>query len=51
MHDEDDSIHDEHDSSEDENVTEIQTYEDNGEQNNVQENRLLTTNSEVKVKN
>ena len=36
--------------SEDENVTEIQTYENNKEQN-VQEEKLLTTNFEVKVEN
>ena len=50
MHDEDDSIHGEDDSSEDENVAEIGTYEDNGEQNNGKEDKLLTTNFEVKVK-
>ena len=31
MHDKDDLIHDEFDTSEDENVTEIETYEHNGE--------------------
>ena len=44
------TIHDEENSSEAENVTEMQTYENNGEQNK-QEEKLLTTNFEVKVKN
>ena len=51
MHDEDDSIQDEDDSPEHENITENETYQDNGEQNNVQDNKLLTTNFEVKVEN
>ena len=38
------------DTSEDQSVTEIQTYEHNGEQNK-HENKLLTTNFEVKVEN
>ena len=50
MHNEDDSIHDENESSE-ENVTDIETHENNGEQNNKQEDKLLTTNFEVKVEN
>ena len=49
LHDEDDSIHDEDESSEEEHVTEIETYFVNGEQNNIQGNKLLTTNLEVKV--
>ena len=40
----------EDDTSEDQSITEIQTYENNQEQN-VQNNELLTTNFEVKVKN
>ena len=51
MHDEVDSIYDEAESSEEEHVTEIQPYTDNGEQNNKQDNKLLTTNFEVKVEN
>ena len=37
----------ESDTSEDENVAEIQTYENNGEQNNTQESKLPITNFEV----
>ena len=44
------TIHDEENSSEDENVTEMQTYGNNGEQHK-QENKLLNTNFEVKVEN
>ena len=51
MHDEDDSIHDEDESSEEEDVTEIKTHADNGEQTNIQDNKLLTTNFEAKVEN
>ena len=51
MHDEDDSTYHEHDSSENENITETETYTDNGEQNNIQDNKLLTANFEVKVEN
>ena len=51
IHDEDDSIHEEDESSEEENMNEIETYEDNGEQNKIQEDKLLTTNFEVKVEN
>ena len=51
MHDEDDSIHDEDDLSEDKNVAEIETYEVNVEQNNMKEDKLLSTNFEVKVEN
>ena len=51
MHDEHDSIYDKDESSEKENVTDIETYRNNGEANNVHENKLLTTNFEVKVKN
>ena len=50
MHDEDNSSEPEGESSEGENVIDIDTYEDNGEQN-VQESKLLTTNFEVKVEN
>ena len=46
--DEQNVLETEDDTSEDENVTEIQTYENNQEQN-VQEEKLLTTNFEVKV--
>ena len=51
IHDEDDSIHEEDESSEEENMNEIETCENNGEQNNIQEDKLLTTNFEVKVEN
>ena len=37
------------DTSEEENVAEMQTYENNGEQNNEQDNKLLTTNFELNV--
>ena len=50
IHDEEIISEAEDDTSEEDNVTEIQTYENNGEQNK-QENKLLTTNFEVKVKN
>ena len=49
MQDEDDSTHDEDDLSEEENAIEIETPTNNGEKNNVQNNKLLTTNFEVKV--
>ena len=49
-HDEENLLETEDDTSEDENVTEIQTYENNQELN-VQNNKLLTTNFKVKVKN
>ena len=49
-HDEENSSENEDDTSEDENVTEMQTYEINGEKN-VQEDKLLTTNFEVTVEN
>ena len=48
-HDEKNSSESVDDTPEDENVTEMQTYENNGEQNK-QEEKLLTTNFEVKVK-
>ena len=58
MHDEDNSIHDQENSSEDENdtsdensVIEIETPINNGDQNSIHENKLLTTNFEVKVEN
>ena len=50
IHDEENSSEAEDDTSEDENVTEMQTYGNNGEQNK-QENKVLTTNFEVKVEN
>ena len=50
-HDEENSSEAKDDTSENENVAEMQTYENNGEQNNTQENKLLTTNFEVKVEN
>ena len=49
-HDEENSSETEDETTEEENVVEMQTYENNGEQN-VQDNKLLTTNFEVKVKN
>ena len=51
MHDEDDTIYDEDESSEEENEDEIQSHQKNGEQNNKQDNKLLTTNFEVEVEN
>ena len=50
IHDEENSSESVDDTPEDENVTEMQTYENNGEQNK-QEEKLLTTNFEVKVEN
>ena len=52
-HDEENSSEAEDDTSEDENMNEMQTYENNGELNNAQEDKLLgvTTNFEVKVEN
>ena len=50
IHDEENSSEAEDDTSEEENVTEMQIYENIGEQNK-QENKLLTTNFEVKVEN
>ena len=49
-HDEENVSEAEDDTSDEENVIEMQTYENNGEQNK-QEEKLLTTNFEVKVKN
>ena len=49
-HDEQNVSETEDDTSEDGNITEMQTYGNNGEQNK-QEDKLLTTNFEVKVKN
>ena len=49
-HDEENSSEAEDDTSEDENVTEMQTYGNIGEQNK-QANKLLTTNFEDKLKN
>ena len=50
IHDEENSAEFVDDTPEDENATEMQTYENNGEQNK-QEEKLLTTNLEVKVRN
>ena len=50
IHDEENSSETEDDKSEEQNLNEMQTYENNGEQN-TQENKLLTINFEVKVKN
>ena len=49
-HDEQNVLETEDDTSDEENVTQMQTYENNGEQNK-QEDKLLTTNFEVKVEN
>ena len=49
-HDEENLSEAEDDTSDEENVIEMQTYENNGEQNK-QEEKLLTTNFEVKVEN
>ena len=48
-HDEENPSEPEDDTSDENSVSEIETYENNGEQNNEQEDRLLTTNFEVKV--
>ena len=50
-HDEENPSEDEDDTSEDEHLNEMLTYENNGEQNNAQESKLLITNFEVKVEN
>ena len=50
IHDEENSSEAEDDKSEEQNLNEMQTYENNGDQNK-QEDKLLTTNFEVKVKN
>ena len=50
IYDEENSSEDQNDISEKENVTEMQIYENNGEQNK-QEDKLLSTNFEVKVEN
>ena len=50
IHDEENSSEAEDDKSEEQNLNEMQTYESNGEQNK-QEDKLLSTNFEVKVKN
>ena len=47
-HDEQNVLETEDDTSEEENVTQMQTYENNGEENK-QEDKLLTTDFEVKV--
>ena len=51
MHDEDNSSEPEDDSSEENSKNEIETHTNNGEQNNIQDNKLLSTNFEVKVEN
>ena len=50
IHDEENVSETEDHTSEEENVIEMQTYENNGEQNK-QEDKLLATNFEVKVEN
>ena len=50
IHDEENSSEAEDHTSEEQNLNEMQTYENNGEQNK-QEDKLITTNIEVKVKN
>ena len=50
IHDEENSSEAEDDTSEEQNLNEMQTYENNGKTNG-QENKLLTTNFEVKVEN
>ena len=47
-HDEENSSEAEDDTPEDDNVTETQTYENNGVKN-IQEDKLLITNLEIKV--
>ena len=47
MHDEDDLIHDEYDTSEDENITEIETYENYGENIHETEESISTETSRV----
>ena len=51
MHDEDNSPEPQDDSSEENSVNEIQPHTEIGEQNSEQDNKLLTTNFEVKVGN
>ena len=50
IHDEENSSEAEDDTSEEQNLNEMQSYENNGKKNG-QENKLLTTNFEVKVEN
>ena len=50
IHDEDDSIHDEDESPDEEHATEIETYEDNGEQSNLQEKNSLLPTLKLKLK-
>ena len=49
-HDQENSLEAEADKSEDENVTDMQTYGNNGEQSK-QADKLLTTNMKLKLKN
>ena len=51
LYDEDNSSEPEDDTSSETSENEIQPYTEHGEQNNKQENKLLTTNFEVKVEN
>ena len=45
------TTHDEDDSSQDKHMTEFEPCKENGEQNIVQENKLLSTNFTVKIEN
>ena len=45
------TYNDQDESSEENSENEIQPYTENGEQDKIQENKLLTTNFEVKVEN
>ena len=51
MHDEENSSENGNDTSGENSVNAIQPCTENGDENNVQENELLTTNFEVKVEN
>ena len=50
-HDEENPSEAEDDTSDENSVNEIEPHSVNWDQNNVQENKLLTTNFEVKVEN
>ena len=50
-HDEENSSEAEDDTSEQENVTDIETYQKNREENNEQETKLLTSIFKVKAEN
>ena len=45
------STHDENDPFEDDDITEIESMKENGEQDNGKQDKLLTTNFEVQVEN